>query len=361
MILSFGENLTEQVMSQTSWDILDLCCDGTEAIIAIIIALKLFNNLLECGDDRKKCKYCCVQHSDRHNWIIHPSTTTKNSSIISVLFYFIYSIIWFSFNMEKVIYHSGQISDWTPHNRYIPAEFDDFLIIPNAFGNMAKCIYSYYLLSTILHYIKQNALFEKMIPNKLIITIKIFIVLHFVSFWINMILRLVFGYHRKFLFGIPFQFIYYIIQVTDNLIIDALFLRLYYRGLNNIAHFWYNKNPNQYFDGENDKIHEILIVITRCIVIGIFSLVLDLITIVIYIFYLYIQVSNKSKHVIYGIYDISHMLDIITYLLAIYFIFEFGHADYLRICGICHNCMYKKCRRKHNIQVQNGFYVELQT
>ena len=139
-----------------------------------------------------------------------------------------------------------------------------------------------------------------------------------------------------------------------------MLLYLYYSGLNNLCHFWYSIYWEEYQEnGENEKIHEILIVITRCTVIVIASCIATILKVTWSIF----TVSVLSVYASYGVYVISEciislllVVDNITYALSIYFVYNFGYAQYRKLCNICHIKMYKFFQSRHQKQVGNGAF-----
>ena len=136
---------------------------------------------------------------------------------------------------------------------------------------------------------------------------------------------------------------------------------LYYSGLNNVCHFWYSKEWKEYDKyGENEKIHEILIVITRCTIIVITSFFATMLHGSTKVLLINVAIKEGSQKIdSFGatlpmIVTLFCIIDNITYSLSIYFVYNFGYNGYKKICNICHNSLYSYFQKRHQKQVENG-------
>ena len=130
--------------------------------------------------------------------------------------------------------------------------------------------------------------------------------------------------------------------------------------INNLCHFWYSQYWKEYQEnGKNEKIHEILIVITRCSVIVIASCIATALKLTWAVF----TVSVLEVYASYGVAVIGNCIvalllvaDNLTYVLSVYFVYNFGYDHYRKLCNFCHIKMYKYFQSRHQKQVENGAF-----
>ena len=135
--------------------------------------------------------------------------------------------------------------------------------------------------------------------------------------------------------------------LTTDLFINISLSCLYYRGLNSVANAWYLHDQDEYEKyGETEKIHELLILITRVAVVVMISIIAAVIyDMAAFIYWYY---SSESYEVVTIGAVIGYFIQFAFYnlrTLSIHFIYEFGHIDYKRmICNSCDAKMYQNAQ-----------------
>ena len=67
--------------------------------------------------------------------------------------------------------------------------------------------------------------------------------------------------------------------------------------------------------------------------------------------------ADNLVSVIWEVFDeFWNVTDIITYCIAIYVFYEFGHKDYMKLCGLCHNAIYNRYKKRHQYAINNEEY-----
>ena len=117
---------------------------------------------------------------------------------------------------------------------------------------------------------------------------------------------------------------------------------------------------SDYIEGFNQRIHELLLKMTRCsvcMIISVFFMAILEVYLILCDAYIYPYVFAGRPAQIQTPFDILCMilyaLDDITYLLGIYWIYEFGHKTYEYVLGCCHRKMYKFCEKRLDGSLKN--------
>ena len=159
------------------------------------------------------------------------------------------------------------------------------------------------------------------------------------------------SFQGYFYYGIPYDLIYCIFDLILGCTLDILLLSLYIRALYIYSNHWSRIDDHKY--EPNPFQHEILIIITRYIVVFSTSCFIDTITSIFGVINVYL-ITPYDKDFKFWVtfsllFEFFVILDIITYIIAIYSSYEFGYRQYRRFCSICHgfvyNCNVKKALR----------------
>ena len=133
-------------------------------------------------------------------------------------------------------------------------------------------------------------------------------------------------------------------------------LHIFMNGHSNIYKYYASKNFKEYQKyGETSRGHEILLMITRDVVLMIFTLFFNVIDSVLsgVIFRMAVH-RHASTSVIVGL-NVSiafiRVLDICGFVVASYFMYKFGYKDYRTFCTRCDRAVYRCCERKYHVQV----------
>ena len=109
-----------------------------------------------------------------------------------------------------------------------------------------------------------------------------------------------------------------------------------------------------------ERIHEILIVITRSFIAIMTSMVATMLYIT---WQITSDVSSWWSPLAYIIFDILSVIDDITCCLSVYFIYQFSYSYYRHLCGICHDKFYaqflKRQQNQISYEISMQSYVEL--
>ena len=143
---------------------------------------------------------------------------------------------------------------------------------------------------------KHEFLIRRSISNRPVYCVIIMLILNFLLFvaWLVVInigsFNANYEYHH-----FPYLVAYAILKVILNILIDITILYTYIKGLNIVSYFWFTTNRNEFEKyGETERMHEILIIITRCSVICILSMSVNIMYFIWYVVYRYLIVSNAA-------------------------------------------------------------------
>ena len=202
--------------------------------------------------------------------------------------------------------------------------------------------------------------FLKMMPKNFLYLISIVIVSNIILWLICGILFI--GWSFRYFHNLDmslFEIIYQSFHAFCDIFATGTLFVLYINGLSKINEWYLSMQYQEYNKfGESQKMHEILILISRCSVICCVTMVTNLLLIICeflknYLFAEhqdYIAVSNIMHTIIVNI-------DIITYSLAVYMVFDFGYGVYRRLCGCCHEQLRKKCQNRHQRHIQKEYVL----
>ena len=307
-------------------------CDLLIFIICVGMTVGLFQKLFEF---RKK--WIFIQPSDRFNWIIKPTNMTAISSILAALSFAIYGAI-------------AVIATFFPQI-FINYEID--IYIPIKIG----CLFKYiYLISRIKNMMDQEPLFKANISKKLWILSIIFAVIKFGSWLIY------FSFYfapRGAKADDEVTYFYEFISVGALLMADMILLTIFMDGQSNIYKYYAAENFAEYEEyRETGRGHEILMIITRDVIVMIFALFFNVIDSIMAGIVLRVAVHhNASERFVCGLnmtIAVIRVLDICGFVLASYFMYKFGYNDYRKFCDSCDRAMFRCCERRYHKQIDNG-------
>lgn len=313
---------------------IELMLDLIQITVACWISIQLFKNL----------------YRRKHNWIMEPSVMANKAGIISVVFTSISGTINLIWDINGIIYFTEfRVLEW-------------ILIIPDT----SFAWYFLFVLYTLKNQMNKNDIFAEVIPHNFVRFLQAITWLTlFTRISEEICLRLIRLNVIKTIEFDECQIIYYLIRITFNLFLDISFVYLYFIGLRNVAKYWWystaaQESANAYDD--DCKIHEILLVITRCTVICCISITVDVIYIICQLSFNYEwdptpYGQDAGTVITYFLWVFMLAIDHLAYAMAIYFIYDFGHSHYLKLCGYCHNKMYGCCKTIHmkELKRENGF------
>ena len=297
------------------------------SIILLWITRKIFTNL----------------YIKRHNWIIEPSSTNKIYALLTPLLCLISYITWIIIIMLFILTYIDETNylKWT--------------LINSSVSILGNFTYFMYMISTLQYQMKAEPLMKQAISNKILIFIKCLLYLDLARHAIANYLNVLCDYANVYR-GIPYYLISWIFGVILKIFCEILLCKLYISGLNNVAHFWCSRYWKEYEKyGENEKTHQLMIIMTRCTIIVIISIIC---TILMYFFNIicqYILLPDADVMIYFignEVAQLSAILDNITYGLSVYFVYDFAYNDYLYCCSKCHNKMYKYFEMKHQKEVK---------
>ena len=204
-----------------------------------------------------KCKYgFCIRFEDKHNWIVAPSSITR-MTIFSLILYTSSACSATCFDIFNII-------DPDDKTFRLYAE-----IISPGHKFLARVFYYFYMLSTLQFQLQREPLFLRMMPKHLLYIITIVIVSNIILWSIFGVLFI--GYSFKYFDGFNmslFEIIYQSFHAFCDLFATMTLFGLYTNGLNKINQWWYSVRDKEYNKyGVSEKMHEMLILITRCSVI----------------------------------------------------------------------------------------------
>lgn len=315
-------------------------------IIFVYILYKIICNLytISCGH---------IGFSDRHTWIIEPSSANKIYALLSMTF-MVLSNFYFLI-MIGVIWNYSP--DFSMHSTYF-IYFEVYL----AFRISARSFYFLYVISTLEYQRKACDLMQQVISNNQICFIKVVWCIYFLN---NIVAQLILWAPNNFsndLNGFPYVIIVTVIAIAANLIMETFALYLYTKGLNHIANYYHRRDREEFENyGTTERIHEALIESTTVTVMLIISFIANLLPDVLNLIQIY--GLKDSSAVVWTIFDTAGFMfvciDYVTWALSIYFIYKFGHDEYRKYCSFCHDKVYSYCKRRHAIDFSVNSYVEL--
>ena len=146
-----------------------------------------------------------------------------------------------------------------------------------------------------------DPIFKAMVSTKMLIFCKIICIYYYfqnILFGITYLIDIAlddFQYdHTGKIKGFPYQIMFDLANLIVLLITEMTLFYLYYSGLNNINNYWASKNWQEYEKyGENEKVHEKLIVISRCFIGMTVSMMATLMK------------QMKIKHVLVLVFDVD--------------------------------------------------------
>ena len=335
--------MEEPIEEAPLWNIIiSLLLNLVVMIFCTVIWRKLFLNLFGC-------RGCCITFSDRHNWIVAPTKVTRTTAILSVIFYSLAACVAMCFDIFNFF-------------SFETKTFGLFAqILSPALEYLARVLYYFYMISTLESQLKREPLFTKMISRKFLYIMSIVIVSNIIL-WIVfcvMFIGTAFEHFHDFdmrLFGTIYNFIH----ALSDIFTDMSLFYLYIRGLSKVNEWWYLKRCAEYKQyGETQKMHEMLIMLTRCSVVCCVTMMTSLLFIIYEFcqYFIVMRVGGAADYI--PMFNIIHTLltniEIMTYSLAIYVIFDFGYGIYRKICDYCHNKLYEYCQTKHQDHIQKEY------
>ena len=197
---------------------------------------------------------------------------------------------------------------------------------------------------------KNNLMIKNEISNKLIKFCKILNIVNFLSVIPYQIIEcMAFSrtYHYYYFDDIPYNAIYSIFDIILDGTLDILLLSLYMRALHIYSNYWSRIDDKLIIKNEPNLIqHEILIIITRYCVVFTISCFVDIITTIFGIIDVYVNYPSgistnlDSWMIFYLCYEFVTIIDVITYVIAMYSSYEFGYYQYRKFCAVCHKIVY---------------------
>ena len=324
--------------------------DFVEFIIAIIVTYYLYYHFYQCKKSYINCIFVwCIGFSDRHNWINEPSSLNKITAILSS---FLYSLKGISWTILITLQLTWIISEET---------YKYSSLIPGVMWDIATTLYFYYLIITLKDGIKIHPVSQvATVSNKLIVIAHILIVLNCCRMIILQYLFVITDYN-PFYKDIPYIFISDIMDGVIRVSLELLLLFLYCLRLNRICQSWFRKCTSEYGKyGETQRIHETLIAMTRGIVCIIISSIITIINVIWSIANYYFVGKGASYSVAmlgYSMITLFSVLDDLSSVLSMYFIYEFGYDTYRKYLGRCHENVYDFCKRRHNKQFEQQLLI----
>ena len=311
--------------SKTATTAIALCCDISCLMIMLWIMRKIFSNLY-------KCRSFCLAFSDWHNWIMEPSTWNKINVFVSVSCYVIAFAL---FVILDVALLSNKVTD---------EFYNKYGVIPCIIIIFGHVFYYFTLITRIKFQMNSNDLINKMISNKYIIIIKFLTIVGGITAIAYYWLRFESNFKSK-IDGIDYMLICYIGMIIFAISVDLCLMRLYYCGWSEVCRY----NASRYYEefekyGENERIHEIRIRMTRFFVVisvAIFVNSIDYIWGILYTYCIINHLDQNNSLMLFLITDsitrVGWIFTLISEAITIYFIYEFAHTDYEKICKRCNN------------------------
>ena len=310
-----------------------LTVNAITMIICAVMAKKIFTNLFgfdfRCG--------CCIIFKDKHNWIVSPSSMTRITAILSLVLYTLSACSAMCFDIFNIIH---------PDNK-TPGLYAE--IISPAFKILARVCYYFYMLSTLKSQLIREPLFLRMMPKHFLYIISIVIVSDIIlcSIFAVFFIGYAFRYFHDFNMSL-FAIIYQSYHALCDLFATVTLFALYTNGLSKINQWWYSvrdQDYNQY--GESQKMHELLILITRCSVICCVTMVTNIVLIICAFIRKFIFMNTKYIPISNIVHTVILNIDIISFSLAVYIVFDFGYEIYRKVCGSCHERLNKICQNRY--------------
>ena len=282
-----------------------------------------------------------------HNWIIEPSSINKKYAIASPSFIVLARILYLIMIPLMTFLDCSSLH-----------YFADSIII--TLGMIGQRCYFLYLLTTLEYQIKAQEMIRNVVSMRWIYLVKLLIILSIFISIIAVIIYLVASNEWDY-DQIPYTLLTTISGTICKLLTEIILCYLYIKGLNNISHFWYSKQWREYQKyGSIDKVHETLIVMTRCTVIIIISMITSILCSGYGIVFNYIDteyhLSEAYVILLKTIGALWDVLDDITYVVSIYFVYDFGYSSYRKWCNKCHLLLYGCYERRYQRQLESGAF-----
>ena len=321
--------------------------------VCFIVVHKIFRNFYSF-------KVCGIKFSDKHNWIIEPSSSNKIFALFA-------TICLFFNNVMNAVFFINVLCD--SNNLLSTTRNSILLFIADFFKYAGRISYFYYMITTLEYNMTADNTFREMISRKVITICKCMAVYAIIQNaacssiaiiktekWLssNMIYVSDDGYHG---------FSYYVLignDVLDLIMVifgEIMSFYLYYSGLNSIGHYWSSKEWKEYKEcGETERTHEIFITITRTYTVIITSAVVSSVFVASQIISLIFASQFGYNYIAFNIsssiISILNGIDNITSCVSIYFVYPFGHDFYTKILGKLYDKTYAYFRNRHAKQVQ---------
>ena len=268
-----------------------------------------------------------------HNWIFEPSKLNKSLGISTIFLIIINSLASVVLNILELrgVISSDSIRHW----------------IGSVTVGIYNTTYFLYLTTTLIYQRNQRKRIEEAVSQKSILILKVITSLYAVIY----IGKKVFSYlfdHSQLL-----NLIYYITKLSSHILIQILVTCLYIAGLRNVANYYHPRMGANYQPHSDDRIHELLIVMTRCTVIVGFTTLICTAEILFSILSaaFNIDFDANGKRILSILICKQLLLSLFVTLdgLTIYFLYEFAHTDYLKLCRRCHSMTYNYCKKKYTL------------
>lgn len=231
-------------------------------------------------------------------------------------------------------------------------------LIPALLGNIVYYFYYWFLTSMLKSYMAKESKFRTKIPSWLFVAIRCMVVFNLISFGLKTYFHWV-TFGSKYYKGQPYLYYYLFTNGISSTLIDGTLLFVYKQGLKNVAR-WYDERHN---DPANQWSLSIYKIISRCSVTMILSSLCNLI-LVCYDVWHYYGPNTKDGSEIYlsafGMifWSILIVINTVTYLWTVYFIFPFSQTKYDCLCDnrwcYCDKKMYNYLMQQHKDGYENG-------
>ena len=280
----------------------------------------IFQNLFEFQKN-----IICIRFSDRHNWVFRPHWTTMLFAVIAAFTYTIYGI--------AVIFNTWFFYAYSDHDNIAKYSEEIGVNIYYTLEAVAHTFYYVYLFAVIRTSRKQTFQSKSSLIWWYISLTMLFIKI--ISFSLRYGLPLL-GYNLLFS-----NKVYIGISVSTIIFIDASLIWLFVDGQNSVYIYWAQISNEEFKKYKStERGHEALIEMTRYTVMGSISLGLNILT-------------NLGGLIPEGVFIwrwiglIITVVNLTSFVMAIYFMFPFGHASYLKCCGKCHTLVYDRFEHRN--------------
>lgn len=231
-------------------------------------------------------------------------------------------------------------------------------LMPAILGNIVYYFYYWFLTSMLKSYMAKESRFRTKIPSWLFIAIRFMVVFNLISF----VLKTYFHWiteGSKYYKGQPYLYYYLFTNGISSTLIDITLLYVYKQGLKNVAR-WYDERHN---DPANLWSLSIYKIISRCSVTMILSSLCNLILICYDVWHYYGPETKDGSEIYLSAFgmifwSILIVINTVTYLWTVYFIFPFSQTKYDCLCDnrfcYCDKKMYNYLMKQHKEGFKNG-------